>query len=166
MLDRRHGAWAVGLAALIAGVVLSVDTPELTLHNTGIRIEYGIRPVAGTLLAGAGTALLAATARRLALRILWGALAVFLLGVCAEVLRYRVDADGEGLSSQGMLSSTRIPWAAVTQVERGRDVLVVWGGEERQIRVATSDFRPEQRASLERTIARRVRESAPKAQPR
>ena len=42
---------------------------------------------------------------------------------------------------------------------RGPDVLVIWGHGDAQVRVDTSRFAGDQRAALERALARRIMES-------
>jgi len=72
---------------------------------------------------------------------------------------YRVDADQAGLASRGLFGRTRIPWGEVAGVDGDAGQVVVTGKAQNKIRVDTADFRPDQRATLDRTIARRVRET-------
>ena len=66
---------------------------------------------------------------------------------------------------RGILGSTRIGWARVRRVDAGPDVILS-GTRRRSGPVETSGFSPEQRATLERTIARQIREAqAPAARP-
>jgi hypothetical protein len=81
--------------------------------------------------------------------------------VASHLALYRVDADQSGLASRGLLGGTRIPWGEVEGVDGDAGLVVVTGKDRRQIKMDTADFRPEQRATLDRTIARRVRESSP-----
>lgn len=78
--------------------------------------------------------------------------------LAGQTLSYRLEATADGLVSRGLLGTTRIAWREVSRVEQGPDVIVVWGAGDSQIRIGTSGFRPEQRASLDRTMTRRLRE--------
>ena len=92
---------------------------------------------------------------------IFGALATFSVLVAIHLALYRVDADQSGLASRGLLGRTRIPWGEVAGVDGDAGLVVVTGKDQRKISVDTTDFRPDQRATLDRTIARRVRESSP-----
>jgi hypothetical protein len=48
----------------------------------------------------------------------------------------------------------------VSRVEGGPSAITVVGADETRIEIDTTDFRPDQRASLERTIARRIKDSS------
>jgi len=158
MLSKRHVLLGAGLTALAAGVGLALGAPRITLLNAGLRIEYPWPRGAGAVAAAAGLALLAAglSARwaRTVLAIACGV--VLLLGV--DRLAYRLEADDRALASRSWLGPVVLPWAEVTRVESGARVIVVWGAGDTQVRVDTSAFEPHQRATLDRTIARRVKE--------
>jgi hypothetical protein len=155
---------SVSAAAVIGGSVFSQGPPALTLQNTGIRIEYPRgRGLAG-LGGAAGFALAAVAVSRRWLRLALASAAVLASAVAADRLLYRLEAGPRALVARGALGDTTLAWSDVSRVEAGPEILVVWGRGDAQIRVATSDFGPELRATLERTIARRVAENAP--QPR
>ena len=116
----------------------------------------------GALAAAAGAALLAAASPHRWSRLIFHALAALSALVAIHLTVYRVDADQSGLASRGLLGRTRIPWGEVAGVDGDAGLVVVTGRDKRRIRVDTADFRPEQRATLDRTIARRVRESSAK----
>lgn len=158
MNARRTILWVLGAGVLAGGAFVSVGAPRLTLLNASVRIEYPWVRVAGSAAAGVGAAVLAAAASRTRSRLAWGALAA--LGVVSSLERssFRLEADDRGLVSRGWLSETSVPWAEVSRVETGPDVVVIWGKAKARIRVDTADFDPEQRAALDRTIARRIRE--------
>jgi len=88
-------------------------------------------------------------------------LGVLSLLVAIHLVAYRVDADQTGLASRSLLGRTRIPWGEVAGVDGDASQVVVAGKDQSKIRVDTTDFRPEQRATLDRTISRRVRETPP-----
>ena len=105
--------------------------------------------------------LLAMAATRRWARVIFIPLAVLSVLVAIHLALYRVDADQAGLASRGLLRRTSIPWGDVMGVDGDGGLVVVTGKNQNKIRVDTTDFRPDQRATLDRTIARRVRESSP-----
>jgi len=159
MLQRR---WliAVGLALVGAGAFLSVGPPELVLLNASLRMQYPWPRGAGALVVMTGLLVLAGALTRLVLRLLCGVAAIGALLVSLHLLRYQLEATDAGLVSHGVLNDTAIAWKEIRKVEQGSDNLLITGPGEASITVDTTDFEPEQRASLERTISRRVRESA------
>lgn len=160
-MTRRRLAFIVcGAALALAAAVASRSAPRLTLLNTGIRVEYP-RPaaIAGFGIA-MGVALAAAAAPRRWLKLALVGAAVLAAAAAAGRLRYRLDAGPQGLVSRGLLGTTTVAWRDVSRLETGPEILVVWGQGDAQIRVVTSDFLPDHRATLERTIARHVDENA------
>jgi len=156
--------WAgAGMVVLVAGAMLSLGSPRLTILNAGLRVEYPWRCGAGALLSAAGGLLVGRTARRQWVRAIAAGLGLLGLAVGLQLLRYRVDADESGIGARGLLGSTRLSWEEVVQVESLPSVVVV-SARGRRIRMDVADFRPQDRAALDRTIARRVRET-PSAGP-
>jgi hypothetical protein len=151
----------LGAAVFVFGAYASQGPPRLTLLNAGLSMQHGWKHPAGALIAAAGAVLLATSAPRRWARVFFLALAALSLLVAVHLAAYRVDADAAALSSRGLLGKTRIPWGAVAGVDGDAGLVVVTGRDQHKIRVDTTDFRPEQRATLDRTIARRVRESSP-----
>jgi hypothetical protein len=151
---------AAGLAiAATAALPLALRSPRLTLLNAALRIDYGWAVGAAAL----GVALLLGGAAALAPR-RWAraalvAGAVVIAGLGSARLRYRLDIQPEGLNSRELTGSTLVPWGEVTHVDRGTEALVIWGHGETQIRVDTASFEGDQRAALERALARRIIES-------
>ena len=108
----------------------------------------------------AGLLVVAWAMTKLALRLLCGVLGVGAFLVALHLLCYRLEATDAGLVSQGVLGSTAIGWKDVREVRQGGDGILINGPGNTSIAVDTTDFEPEERASLERTISRRVRETA------
>ena len=157
------------IALIVAGAILFVvgayqsqGPPRLTVLNTGLSVTHGLRHPAGALMAAVGAVLLAKGATRRGPRVFLMALAALSLLVSIHLAAYRVDADHTGMASRSLLRWIRIPWGDVTGVDGDAGLVVVTGKDQNKIRVDTTDFRPDQRATLDRTIARRVRESSPK----
>jgi len=149
---------AAGLLLFLGGVLASLGAPKITLLNAGLRIDRPPGQGLALLAAALGGGLLAAALTRLWLQLAAGLMAGGALLLGGHSLRYQVEADATALSARGLVSTTRIPWSEVRHVEQGSEGLVVWGNGETQIRLETSSFTPEQRATLERTVARRLRE--------
>jgi hypothetical protein len=145
-MSRRRKIVAAVLIA--AGAIVSMGAPRLTLTNAGLSVEYPWFRGAGAIVAAVGAALLAVAVRRPWARVTAGALAALGLAVAA------------GFSSRGLGGRRAVAWPAVRRVDAGPGVVVIVGGDEARIEVDTTDFRPEQRASLERTIARRIKDSS------
>lgn len=149
----------LGAIVFVAGAYASQGPPRLTLLNAGLSVQHGWSHPAGALAAAAGAVLLAAASPQRWARVLFHALSALSILVALHLALYRVDADQGGLASRGLLGRTRIPWGEVEGVDGDAGLVVVKGKDQRTISVDTADFRPEQRATLDRTIARRVRES-------
>jgi hypothetical protein len=159
-MKRTRILLALAAVAVVAGAYLSIGSPRVTLLNTGVRIDYPAVQGAGRLLAAVGLALGAFVARP---RWTKGLLAVASLVAAAsgmDRLLYRVDAGGDALSLRSLLGTTDLPWSRVSRVDDGPSIVVVWGEGDNQIRLETGTFTAEQRAILDRTIARRVNEAA------
>jgi len=149
-----------GAVLVVAGAIASAGPPRLTLTNAGLSVEYPWFRGAGALVAAAGAALLASAFRKRWPRVAAGALAALGLAVATHLLAYRLEADAAGISSQGIGARRTVAWPAVSRVEGGPGAIVVVGADQTRIEIDTTDFRPEQRASLERTIARRIKDSS------
>ena len=158
MSPRRRIVASVAL--IVAGAIASMGPPRLTLTNAGLSVEYPWYRGAGALVAAVGAALLVSALQRRWPRIAAGALAALGLAVGAHLLAYRLEADATGISSRGLSARRTVAWPAVARVEGGPGSMVVVGADETRIEIDTTDFRPEQRASLERTIARRIKDSS------
>jgi hypothetical protein len=150
-----------GAILFVVGAYQSQGPPRLTVLNTGFSVTHGLRHPAGALLAAIGAVLLAKASPRRGPRVLLVVLAAVSLLVSIHLAAYKVEADHTGLASRALLRQTRIPWGEVTGVDGDAGLVVVTGNNQNKIRVDTTDFRPDQRATLDRTIARRVRESSP-----
>lgn len=161
-MTRSRALGALGAALLLMGGFFSTGAPRLTLLNTSLRIEFPTSLAAAALAAAAGSALLAWACPWRVGRLLCAALVAGALLGTLHLALYRLDATDAGIVSRGLLGSTAIAWRDVSRVSQGPDLVLIAGRESAEIKVDTTDFAPEQRASLERTIARRVRESAPR----
>lgn len=157
---------AAGLAAAIglAGVVVLVATaPRLTVLNEGFRLEYGGLALVGAAAAAVGATFLAAVLRATSARFGCALLAIAAVVVGVQRGAWQVGADGTALSARSLTETSRIAWKEVRQVHSDTEALHVSGYGDTLIRIGISGLRPHDRATLERTISRRVQETAPAA---
>jgi hypothetical protein len=155
----RIALLALGAIVFVAGAYASQGPPRLTLLNAGLSVQHGWQHPVGALAAAAGAVLAAAVSPRRWAKAIFVALGILSVLVAIHLFLYRVDADQSGLASRGLFGGTRIPWGEVAGVDGDASQVVVAGKDQSRIRVDTTDFRPDQRATLDRTIARRVRET-------
>jgi hypothetical protein len=162
----RRACLALGLALLAGGVVAGLGNPRLTMVNTGLQVEYPRAQALALLGAALGLALTAWALPRSWTKTRWIAWAAALFAATAGVGRayYRLEAAEAGLSDRRLLGSTRIDWSEVRRVDNGAALVLVWGGGDSQVRVETTGLTPDQRAMLDRTISRHVREAQEKAE--
>lgn len=158
-LRRRPVLGVLGCAIFLAGVHLWSGPPRFTWLNTGLRVDYARRQAAGAFGAAIGAGLLVVPAPRRWLKAASGLLAAAMFMASLHCIAFRLDAEGDAVKARGLLGTTRIPWRDVSRVESGPTVVVVWGNGDDQVRIDTGDFRPEDRATFDRTVARRVREA-------
>jgi len=151
-------AAGLGLVLLAAGLALG-GAPRMTLVNAGLRVDHAWPHGIAALGISAGLAVLAWAAPlrplRWAAAVAAAAAAVFALGRVV----HRLDAGNAGVVDRGLLGTTRLGWREVRRVDAGPDLILLWGPGEAQVRIETTGLSPEQRAILERTIARHVREA-------
>jgi hypothetical protein len=130
----------------------------MTLLNSAVRVDYPAPRGAFALMAAGGLGLLAGSQARRALRAALLATAVIAAGTGAHLLLYRVEAGSQDLVVQGMLGSRRVAWRQVSSFKLHGDKLLIEAADGRTLTIATGGFQPEQRATLERTLARRLEE--------
>ena len=155
----RRAALAAALATLVGGLLVAWGPLRAVWLNAGLRIDYPWPRGASALVAAGGALGLAALTRPRALRFLAAALSIVLGLVGAGLLLYRLEALDEGLVERRLLGTVRLAWSDVTAVQTEPEALLVAGAATR-VRIDTTQLSPDQRASLERTIARRVREAS------
>jgi Bacterial PH domain len=158
----------LGLAGAVLtalGAYYSIGAPRLVLVNAGLQVEYPPARGWAAMVAAVGLAVVALVVRPLALRLVASVAALGVVLVGLHLLLYRLEATASGLVSRGVLGTTAIAWRDIVALDRGGDLLLLTGKNDEVIRVDTTDFQPEQRASLQRTIARHVQESGGKLTP-
>lgn len=143
---------AVGLAWLSAG------PPRLTLLNTALVVDYHWLRGASALACAGVVALAAWVAPQARVRLVGLVVALLPLAVGLHLLLYRVEAADSGLSTRGLGGGHTLAWREVASLRLGALSLTVEGAGA-EIRIDTADFSAEQRAALERSLARRVNEA-------
>jgi hypothetical protein len=147
--------------AVAAGVVVAAGgPPRVVLVNAAMEVHRPWPQALAWLALGLGLAVAARFASASALRalLLVAALAASAFALDRGVSRVRLD--GGGIEARGLLGTVALAWSEVTRVDTGSSAIVVWGRDERQVRVGLGSYREDQRAGLERAIARHVREAA------
>jgi len=156
----RSVAGLVAASLVPLGLWLAaLQQPRFTWLNNGVRIEYPTAALAWALLAAAGAGA-AATALGRRARPWLSLVAVLALAYALGLARYRVAIEDAGIGERGILGSRRFAWKDVSRVESGSRRVVVWGRDEEQIRIDASGFAGQDRATLDRTLSRRIRENA------
>lgn len=158
-LERRTRVILVVLAVVAAGLGAwgTFVPPRVTLSNTALSIDHPW-PVPGGWAAIAAAPLFLTLAVRSRLgRVALGLAAAVLLVQAWHVAVYRLEAGAAVLEEKQALARLSIPWNQVTQVDSRAQEIAVWGPSS-QILIDTTRFSPEQRATIDRTIARHLRE--------
>jgi hypothetical protein len=149
------------IALVAVGLWFSFPAPRLLFLNASVVVRYPVRSTVGLLTTAAGVVLLRSALGLRALRILLAFFGGFLVVFAADRYFFRLEAGPLDLTQDGVFGRTRIPWAEVRRVEPGTSIVVLWGRGDAQIRVSTDSFTENERAILDRTIARHVREARP-----
>jgi hypothetical protein len=160
---RRVLAVAAVVAAVAGAVLTFLTAPHLTVLNEGFRLEYGWTAIVATALAAVGAIGLAAVLRPVAARAGCALLAVAAVVMGIQRGAWQVGADRAALSARSLTDTSRIAWSEVRQAHSDTETLHVTGPGEAAIRIRLSALRPHDRATLERTISRRVQETVPPA---
>lgn len=157
------GTIAAALAAAAGFALVFLTAPRLTVENEGFRLAYGWVALVGAGLAAVGAIGLAAIVRPVGARAGCALLAVAAVVVGVQRGAWQVGADRAALSARSLTETSRIAWPEVRQVHSDTEALQITGFGDTAIRIGISGLRPHDRATLERTISRRVQESAPAA---
>jgi hypothetical protein len=156
---RGAAGWAGALLLPLGLWLAALQQPRFTWLNSGVRIEYPPAAALWALLAAAGASAAAVALGRRARP--WLALvAAAALLYALQLNRYRVAIESAGIAERGVLGSRMLAWKDVGRVESGTRRVVVWGRDEQQVRIDAAAFAGEDRARLDRTLSRRIRESA------
>ncbi len=156
----KHRNAVLVLAAVVGAVALyfSLGPPRVLWLNAGLTLAYEWTKGVSALVAAAAAAAMAFAAPKRPARVVAFLAAAALTVFGGGRLLYRVDAVAEALSVRTILGTTRIPWKAVTRVDTtpGHLTAVAEGAA---IRIGTASLSADERAALERSVARRLREA-------
>jgi hypothetical protein len=144
-----------------SGLAFAFSFERLSVSNTSLVLRYPTSAGLGLLSTGAGLLVGGAAFRRTLARVPLVGLGAIVLLVGADRMLFRLEAGPQSLTEDGLLGRTTIPWSEVRRVEPGSSVVVLWGRGDTQIRVVTDWLSPDDRAVIDRTIARHVREARP-----
>ena len=156
-MTTRRLAIAALAAAAVAGAAASLGAPRLTLLNADVHLAYPWPRGGAALVCAAAATGLAVMVRRRWARLAAGTFALAALLAAMHLFLYRVRAGADALEVRGLLGVDRLAWTGVTQVQTGPGLLLLTGSGGERLRVDTTDFRAEDIATLDRTIARRLR---------
>jgi hypothetical protein len=148
---------AMAVAAAAGGALGTFVPPRVTLSNTALSIDHPWPVPAGWIAIAAAPLLLAMAVRSRLGRVALALTAVVLLVQAWHAAVYRLEAGATVLEEKQALARLSIPWNQVTQVDSRAQEIAVWGPSS-QILIDTARFSPEQRATIDRTIARHLRE--------
>ena len=152
----------VTIAGAVAAAAFACAPPRVLWQNAGPSIEYPQTAGAGALVGALALAGLARSASRGR----WRALALVPAGILVlwscDLFAYRLSATDLGLAQRDLTGSPSVAWNDVTGVELESHHITVHG-RNATLRIPTRRISPEDRARLERTISRQVREATPGA---
>ena len=145
------------LVLAVAAAAASMGAPRMTLLNNDVHVAYPWYRPGAALLAAVAAAGADALLRRWWGRALAGLFALLTVLAATNLALYRVSAGDDGLEARTLLGTDRLAWTAVARVETAPGLLLLTGTDGHKVRVDTTDFRAADRATLDRTIARRLR---------
>ncbi len=154
----RLALTALGASLAAGGAYLSSGPPRITLLNTALQIDYHWSRGAGAFGAAIGAALLAASLRRVSLRRIGLVLALGPLLIAGHLLLWKLEIAASSLSFRSLLGTTTMAWPEVASIDVFSGEIQVESRGGARARIDTTDFAADQRASVERTLARHVKE--------
>ena len=154
----RISAAAVAALLALAAAVLVRAPMRITLVNATLRIDdHWMRAAGIALAAAAAVAACFAFPRRPHRAVLASAAAVLLV-LAASAATAWLEARPDALAAGRYFTRTTVPWTEVSRVEARQDGITVWAASGSAIDFDARRLSGEQRAVLDRTLARRVRE--------
>jgi hypothetical protein len=133
--------------------------PRVLWQNAGPSIQYPLVAWAGALAAALALGGLGLSLPRGRWRVLALVPAAALALWTGQLLAYRLTATEQGLAQRGLTGSSAVAWREVTGVDLEASRIRVHGPKG-TLEIPSHRIAPEDRARLERTIAREVREAA------
>jgi hypothetical protein len=145
------------------GAWLSMGQPRLTALNASLVLTYPWGRGLGALLAAAGLGALTVVAPKAWMRPFGAVLGLLSSGVALYLMTYRLETTDAGIASRSFFMASTIPWSEVVHVGSEPTLMVVSGSGNRKISIDTTDFSPDQRLVLSRTITRHINELSERA---
>jgi hypothetical protein len=157
----RATAAAFAIACVTGAILLHRAPMKITLANAGLRIDDPwTRALSFALAAVAAVAVAAALPPRRLHRALLGASAAVLLVFAGEAATASLEAGPDALTVRRWFVRAAVPWSAVRRVDARQDGVTVWAASGAAVDFDARRLTGEQRAILDRTLARRVRGEA------
>ncbi len=154
----RLPAAVLGFVVLCAGAWLSTGPPRITLLNAALRIDYPWPRGTGAAICCLGALALAWAIPRPTLRRVATVLALGPLLIAIHLLVWKLEIATPALSFRGLFGTTTIAWPEVARIDLLAGAIVVDAKNGSRVTIDTTDFAADQRASVERTLARHVAE--------
>lgn len=150
---------AVLAAALAVAAAVLVRAPmRITLVNATLRIDDPWMRPAGLALAGVAALAAGLAFTRRGPRAGLATAAAVLLVLAAGAATAWLEARPDALAAGRYFTRTTVPWAEVSRVEARQDGITVWAASGSAIDFDARRLTGAQRAVLDRTLARRVKE--------
>lgn len=132
---------------------------RLTWTNEGVSAAFPWHTLALAAVAALGVVPALVLVSRPAGRLILGLAALGLAARAGDRAAYHLEAAATGLSQRTLLGSSALDWSQVSQVAGSARAILVRDKAGAVIEIPVSLVRPEDRATLERTLSRRIRES-------
>jgi len=160
---KPHGRRLILAASLLlSGLCLlaSRGPLRLTWTNHGVEAAFPWHTLA--LAAGAALGVVPALVlvSRPAGRLILGLAVLGLAARAGDRALYRLHVEATGLRQRTLLGSSALDWSQVSQVAGSVQAILVRDKAGAVIEIPAPPLRPEDRATLERTLSRRIRESS------
>jgi hypothetical protein len=143
---------------LLVGLWLACGSARLTVLNDAMTVAYPAVHAAGAMVAATAAFALAALTRRRGLRVTAAVVAVGALALAGERIGYRLRAESGALQLRQFGVTTRLPWREIVKLTIEPSGMLVVTADARHIEV-DSGLGADEAAIINRTVARRVRES-------
>jgi hypothetical protein len=162
-VTRERWLAAAGVVAVLASAPFLGAAPRVVFTNEGLVIDHPGRQAGAAAGLAGGLLLLGLGLRPRFVRFALLGAAGGGIALAGQLGVSRLAAGKDGLESRGLLSRERIGWGEVVGVDTGPAAILVRGPSQRAIRIESRAMSPQDRAMLERMIARRVREASDRA---
>jgi len=154
----RKAALAAAAVVVAVAFYVALGPPRLVWLNAGLEIAHEWTHGAAAVLAAAAAAGMSAALRNRAAQVVAVVSAAALGVFAAQRITYRVDAVQDAISLRTILGTTRIAWSDVTRMDAAPTHLTAVSTTG-AIRIGTAGLSADEKAALERTVARRMREA-------